>query len=380
VTILATTGTQAMWYLTRGSGAVALVLLTLALALGVADVRRVRTPQLPRFFVDGLHRTLSLLSIVFVVVHVLTTVLDGFAPVSVIDAIIPFVSAYRPIWLGLGAIAFDLMLAVAITSLIRRRIGHRLWRGVHWASYGSWPIAVVHGFGSGSDARTGWLLALTVVCLLVVLTAALIRLRAGWPAHLRIRVAGLAASFAVPIFLIAWLPGGPLARGWSRRAGTPASLLGPRVSAAATSPSTAGGASAQTSSGSGSTASSPSAGGAATSFTASMAGSVAQGQDASGNAIVDIRTTVQGQQLDRLRIRLVGQPLPGGGVQMTSGRVTLGPSTNPDQFHGVVTGLQDTNVRAMVSDDSGTVLLLDAQLQVPAGGGPVSGTLQAAPR
>jgi sulfoxide reductase heme-binding subunit YedZ len=370
VTILATTGTQAMWYLTRGSGAVALVLLTLALALGVADVRRVRTPQLPRFFVDGLHRTLSLLSIVFVVVHVLTTVLDGFAPVSVIDAIIPFVSAYRPIWLGLGAIAFDLMLAVAITSLIRRRIGHRLWRGVHWASYGSWPIAVVHGFGSGSDARTGWLLALTVVCLLVVLTAALIRLRAGWPAHLRIRVAGLAASFAVPIFLIAWLPGGPLARGWSRRAGTPA----------ATSPSTAGGASAQTSSGSGSTASSPSAGGAATSFTASMAGSVAQGQDASGNAIVDIRTTVQGQQLDRLRIRLVGQPLPGGGVQMTSGRVTLGPSTNPDQFHGVVTGLQDTNVRAMVSDDSGTVLLLDAQLQVPAGGGPVSGTLQAAPR
>lgn len=386
MTIIAASNTQALWYLTRGSGVVALVLLTLSLVAGIADVQRLRTAQLPRFVVDALHRTLSLLAIAFVAIHVVTSLLDSFAPIALADVFIPFVSAYRPIWLGLGAIAFDLMLAIAITSLLRQRIGHRTWRAVHWASYGSWPIAIVHEFGSGSDARGAWMLLITAACLVSVIAAALTRLRAGWPEHREVRLAGFAACAAVPAFLVVWLPGGPLAHGWARRAGTPASLLkGIAASSAATgSAAGASGSGATASSGGGATSTTTPAGSAggqtAASFTAPVSGTVRQGETANGLAVVDIRVAVSGQRLDQLRIRLIGEPVAGGGVEMTSGRVSLGPSSNPDEFHGSVTSLSGTDVRSTVGDSAGTVLHLDAALQVPPAGGAVSGTLSAAPR
>ena len=90
-------------------------------------------------------------AVAFLVVHIATSILDGFAPIGLLDAVVPLHSAYRPIWLGLGAVAFDLMLAVTITSLVKRRIGYRTWRAVHWLAYLSWPVAVVHSFGTGSD-------------------------------------------------------------------------------------------------------------------------------------------------------------------------------------------------------------------------------------
>ena len=87
----------------------------------------------------------------FLALHILTSVLDSFAPISLLDAFIPFAGSYRPFWLGLGAVAFDLLLAVTITSLLRQRIGFTSWRAIHWLTYASWPIALVHGLGTGSD-------------------------------------------------------------------------------------------------------------------------------------------------------------------------------------------------------------------------------------
>ncbi|HEY2440867.1 MAG TPA: ferric reductase-like transmembrane domain-containing protein, partial [Solirubrobacteraceae bacterium] len=145
------------WFITRGTGAIALVLLTVTVALGVADVRRTRLRGVPRFVFDSVHRSASLLAVAFVAVHVVTTLLDGFAPIGIIDAFVPLHSAYRPIWLGLGAVAFDLLLAVTITSLLRQRLGYRAWRLTHWLAYASWPAALAHGFGTGSDAKTHWL-------------------------------------------------------------------------------------------------------------------------------------------------------------------------------------------------------------------------------
>jgi sulfoxide reductase heme-binding subunit YedZ len=142
---------RAEWYLTRGSGAVALMLLTLSLILGVAQIGRLASRRWPRFAVDGLHRSSSLLALVFLGVHILTAVLDTFAPISLIDAVVPFIGAYRPVWLGLGAVAFDLLLAVIATSLIRVWLGRRAWRTVHWLAYAVWPIAVLHGLGAGSE-------------------------------------------------------------------------------------------------------------------------------------------------------------------------------------------------------------------------------------
>src|SRR5271165_4848546 len=125
--LLASTGPSAYWYLTRSTGAVALLLLTFAIALGVIDVRRLSSPRWPRFVVDSLHRNVSLLAMVFLVLHILTSVLDSFAPISLLDAFIPFTGSYRPFWLGLGAVSFDMIVAVIITSLLRARVGYRSW-------------------------------------------------------------------------------------------------------------------------------------------------------------------------------------------------------------------------------------------------------------
>ncbi len=167
----------AYWYLTRGTGVVALILLTLSVALGIANVRRVRLPGAPRFVTLGIHRNVSLLAVVFVVVHVVTTLLDGYVSIGVIAAVVPFTSAYRPVWVGLGAVAFDLLLAVVITSLMRRRVGYRAWRLVHWTAYASWPVALVHSLGTGSDVGSPWMIALLAVLIATVVVAVLARLR-----------------------------------------------------------------------------------------------------------------------------------------------------------------------------------------------------------
>ncbi|HEX8714299.1 MAG TPA: ferric reductase-like transmembrane domain-containing protein, partial [Solirubrobacteraceae bacterium] len=224
--ILAASGGSAYWYLTRSTGAVALLLLTGSVALGVLDVRRFSTPQWPRFVVDTLHRNVSLLAMVFLLLHILTSVLDSFAPISIVDALIPFVGSYRPFWLGLGALSFDLLVAVTITSLLRRRFGYGTWRAIHWLTYASWPIALLHGFGTGSDVKSTWLLGLSIACLLAVLAAVLARVVAGWPQNLRARGAALGGAAAFTFGLLLWLPSGPLGKEWARRSGTPATLLG----------------------------------------------------------------------------------------------------------------------------------------------------------
>jgi methionine sulfoxide reductase heme-binding subunit len=218
-------GPSLYWYLTRSTGAVALLLLTAAVVLGVLDVRRCSTPRWPRFVIDALHRNVSLLAMVFLGLHILTSVLDSFAPISLIDAIVPFAGSYRPFWLGLGAVAFDLLLAVTITSMLRRRMGYSTWRTIHWLTYASWPIALLHGLGTGSDVNGTWLLALSIACLLAVLAAVIVRVADGWPAHLGRRAAALGGAGAFSLFLLIWMPGGPLGSEWARRSGTPSSLL-----------------------------------------------------------------------------------------------------------------------------------------------------------
>ncbi len=222
---LGAAGPSVDWYLTRSTGVVALVLLTLTVALGVVDVSRWSSPRWPRFALDSLHRSVSMLALVFLGLHVLTAVLDSFASISLVDAVVPFIGSYRPFWLGLGAVAFDLLLAIAITSLLRERLGHRAWRITHWLAYACWPIALLHGLGTGSDVKSTWLLALTAMCMVAVAIAVSARAIAGWPDHPRLRVAALGATAAFALFLLLWLPGGPLGRGWASRSGTPTSLL-----------------------------------------------------------------------------------------------------------------------------------------------------------
>jgi sulfoxide reductase heme-binding subunit YedZ len=163
------------WYLARGTGAAMLVLLTLTLVLGIVNVRRWAPRGLQRFVLDDLHRTLGLLVVVLLGVHVASNVLDAFVSISLVDAVVPFVGSYHPFWLGLGALSLDLLAALIVTSLLRARIGLRAWRAVHWVAYASWPIAVAHGIGMGTDA-SGWLLWLTIACAALVAVAVTARL------------------------------------------------------------------------------------------------------------------------------------------------------------------------------------------------------------
>jgi predicted ferric reductase len=213
------------WYLTRSTGAVALLLLSASVALGVADVRRLSSERWPRFVIDALHRNVALLSICFLVIHILTAVLDTFTSIPIVDGIVPFIGSYRPFWLGLGAVSFDLLLAVTITSLLRQRLGYETWRAVHWLSYASWPIALVHGLGTGSDTKGSWMLALDAVCLIVVLAAIGSRLGSTWPEYPDRGRLALGASAAFLVFLAVWVPSGPLESDWAKRSGTPTSNL-----------------------------------------------------------------------------------------------------------------------------------------------------------
>jgi predicted ferric reductase len=217
--------TTPLWYLTRATGLVALVLLTVSMALGVLVSVRYQRPALPRFVTAGLHRNASLLALACTGVHIVTTVADTYAHIGWQAAVIPFSSGYRTLWLGLGTIAFDLMLALTVTSLVRARISYRAWRAVHATAYLCWPVAVLHGLGTGTDTPVRWVLALTLGCVAVVVACVCWRLAYGWPAHPVARLAGVLALVLVLIAGGAWLAAGPLQPGWASRAGTPPALL-----------------------------------------------------------------------------------------------------------------------------------------------------------
>jgi Ferric reductase like transmembrane component len=355
----ASTSPTAYWYLTRGTGTVALILLTLSVALGVANVRRIRTERMPRFVLDAVHRNASLLAMAFLTIHILTALLDGYAPIRLLDVFIPFASAYRPLWLGFGAVAFDLMLAIVITSLLRRRLGYRAWRITHWAAYASWPVALLHGIGTGSDTKAGWMLVIIGGCVIVMIVAVVARATAGWPEHPRARLAALVGSALVPLGLLVWLPSGPLAAGWAQKAGTPASLLHTSFLSTSSTATT-------------SSSSAPAA------FTANVSGTASQGTTSDGTGRIDISLSVSNQKLSRLAVRLRGQPLANGGLQMTSSTVTLGTPADPARYTGQVTSLHGTDVDARVSSGAQQLNLV-MHLDLDSGSGSVSGTVSATP-
>ncbi|MGH2831372.1 MAG: ferric reductase-like transmembrane domain-containing protein [Solirubrobacteraceae bacterium] len=370
--LFATSGPSAYWYLTRSTGAVAMVLLTLTVVLGVIDVRRFTTPRLPRFVIDSLHRNVSLLVVVFLAAHIITAVLDSFTPIPLIDAVLPFVGSYRPFWLGLGAVSFDLILALAITSLLRQRVGYRAWRAIHWLAYASWPIALLHGLGTGSDVKSGWLLALSVICLAAVLAAVCVRVVPGWPANARVRGGALAAAAIMPIGLALWLPGGPLGKNWARRSGTPTSLL------ASTAPSVSSSAAGTTST----QASNPSSPSSAldSPFEASLSGSITQGPGPGvGLVAVKIATTFTGSHSGQLDIEIDGQPVGEGGVTLRGSHVTLANTLSPAIYRGRIVSLNGTRLLARVARHDGHGLSLQVDLAVNSGAGTVSGTLAASP-
>jgi len=370
---LAVAGPSAYWYLARGTGAVSLVLLTASVLLGVLGSMRVAfAPRWPRFAVDQVHRDVSLLVIALLVVHIVTSVLDSFAPIGLIDSVVPFSSSYRPLWLGLGALSFDMLLAIVATSLIRRRVGYPAWRGIHWLAYASWPVAVLHGLGTGSDVKATWMLALTAVCVLAVMTATVVRIAGASRGPTTVRAGAAALAVLAPLGIAVFALAGPLAMGWARRAGTPANLL------VRGSGSAAGIVGSATASPRPRTPAGPAADKLKLPFTARLTGTITQTQEPNG-AIVDLALRVSGDARGELRVRLAGAPLAGGGLSMTGSQVDLSAVGLASVMQGTIVALQGQSFLARVSDTTGSSADLRADLKIDGQTGAVSGTLSAQP-
>jgi sulfoxide reductase heme-binding subunit YedZ len=173
--VIAGTTSPWLWYVSRGSGLVLLVLFSTVIALGVAT----RIGSVPRtwhrFTIAELHRTLSLFAVALLVLHVVTAIADPYVSIGWWATVVPFVSHYRAVAIGLGTLAVDLAAAVMVTSLLRHRLGYRAWRAVHWLAYLAWPVAFVHSLRAGNDLGIGWVSAIEWGSLAVVATALLAR-------------------------------------------------------------------------------------------------------------------------------------------------------------------------------------------------------------
>ena len=165
------TTATAFWFASRATGVISLVLFSLVAILGILVNRQGRLPGLPRFAVTALHRNLSLLTVAFLGTHIVTAIVDGYAHIPWLSTIVPFTSGYERFWIGLGTVAVDLVAAVIVTSLLRGRLAPSVWRAVHWLSYLSYPVVVVHSLGASKDLRSGWLLTLTMATVFAVVTA-----------------------------------------------------------------------------------------------------------------------------------------------------------------------------------------------------------------
>ncbi len=167
----ALTANKTLWYIARGTGIVSVMLLSASVALGIITVLRWKSPRFPRFVRAALHKNVSLLAVVFLGVHILTTVLDPVSPVHLFNAIVPFSGTYRPLAIGLGVVAFDLLAALIVSSLLRTRIRRWAWRAIHWGAYAGWPFAMLHGITAGTDASAPWVRAIYAGCCALIFGA-----------------------------------------------------------------------------------------------------------------------------------------------------------------------------------------------------------------
>jgi len=171
---------EALWALGRGTGVVALALLTVTVVLGILTRSGRPAFGLPRFAVTLVHRNSALIGTAFVLIHIVSLLFDPYAQLNVVDFILPFLGSYHPFWLGLGTVGVDLLIAIVVTSLLRRWIGQRTFRVVHWATYALWPIALLHSFGTGTDAGSGLFILFAAVCTLAVVGSVIWRASTGF--------------------------------------------------------------------------------------------------------------------------------------------------------------------------------------------------------
>jgi predicted ferric reductase len=164
-----------LWYTTRATGIVTLVLFTLVVALGTLVSNRIGGTMVGRFELNEFHRSISIVAMIFLLIHVLTTIADSYVSTGVVSVIVPMTSQFKRVGVALGAVSFDLIVAVWLSSIMKARIENRSWRFIHWFSWLAFTASIVHAYLTGTDTRSGAGLVLVIVCSLIVIGAALWR-------------------------------------------------------------------------------------------------------------------------------------------------------------------------------------------------------------
>ena len=330
----AATGGKALWYLTRASGVVALVLLTVSVVMGIVAAVGWATERWPRFLSQRVHRNVSLFCVGFVALHVATTVTDGYVPIGLASAFLPFLTPYRPIWIGLGALGLDLLLVVMVTSALRHRIGYSSWRFIHWLAYLCWPIAVLHSLGSGSDSSLPVILAIDALSAAAVLAGVGCRLATGRTFPAGRRVAAAVGTVLALMGLAVFAAVGPLRPHWSLRAGTSKALLA-QLARKYAPPASDG---AVTTAPGGGVTRVP-----AVPFRYGLNGTETTVPDGQGQVRATFTLQLQDPTSTPLDVVLNGTAARGGGLTMSSGTVTFGG------FPGTVTRLHGNSMKASVA-------------------------------
>ncbi|GLZ53894.1 ferric reductase-like transmembrane domain-containing protein [Actinomycetospora sp. NBRC 106378] len=170
-----------LWFVSRALGAMGLLLLSLVVVLGIlhnTSVVKNADLGLPRFVLVALHRNLSLITVVFVVLHVVTVLVTDYVHLRVVDVFVPGIALYNPIGAAMGTLAFDLIIAIIVTSVLRSRISRRVWFWVHWSSYLCWPVVVAHAVLNLSfRGTTWWTLGVPLLSTVAIVGALLYRRR-----------------------------------------------------------------------------------------------------------------------------------------------------------------------------------------------------------
>ena len=184
------------WYVARGSGLTAYLLLSGVVILGLTMAGKRALLLWPRFAVEDIHRFGGLLVGSFIAIHVVTIAVDAWLPFSLQSLLLPFLSRYRPLWVGLGVVAMELLVALAITNHYRRRLPYSFWRRAHYLNFAVWALATMHGLGSGTDRSSPWMLTVFALATGSVAAAIVWRVGRGYVLPRVVRLAGPAALLA----------------------------------------------------------------------------------------------------------------------------------------------------------------------------------------
>ena len=150
---------EVAWLVARAGGLVAYGLLTATVVLGIVHSSR-RLSSLPRFAVEDLHRFLSILTALSLGLHCVGLLLDDVVPFTLAQLVVPLTADVAPLWTGLGVVAAELLLALALTNRLRNRLRHRTWRRLHAMAFPVWGLATLHGLLAGTDSDQWWAMAL----------------------------------------------------------------------------------------------------------------------------------------------------------------------------------------------------------------------------